>query len=192
MSMLNREGIFLARPVAWGLQPSKNSKSQAVFIEFLVEYAHNGTGWDDWRDYEDQTITGYFYIVKKDGTVNSTQVEILAEALGWDGSPGALLNDPPNVRCQITTENETYEGKTRLKVKWLNHESYTPGVQGASAEEVSSFGTQFGSLLRAAAAGGIARNRAMAPKRETPPPPAEAPVPVTAPGGDDTDEDLPF
>lgn len=188
--MLQYEGIYKARPLSWGLKPSERSKSQAVAIEFLITARFDSGNWEDLTQYEDQTITGFFYIVKKDGTVNTTQMRALAESLGWDGNPQDLLNSPPDVVCQVTVKNEEFDGKTRLKVQWINHESYTPGVQTAGADEVNAFGTQFGSLLRAAAAEGVAANKAMKPKREVPKP---APAPATAPsGGPDDEDDIPF
>jgi len=209
--MLQHEGVFMARPTDWSLSESGQSQSVAIAIEFLVVAMHNDGQWDDWTNYEEQTITGYFYIIKKDGTVNQAVVKNLAAAIGWDGSAGALLSPPPDVHCQITTRNEVYEGKTRLKVQWINHRSYSPGLSSASPEDVNKISTRFGSLLRAAASDGIAQNRALEKARASqaqqasakqPAPPARRPVPAgaeRAPAAMDRDnppapddDDLPF
>lgn len=50
-------------------------------------------------------------------------VKTLHEAFRFDGNWGALVRDPLGFEgfdCNITTEHEEYQGKSTLKVKWLN------------------------------------------------------------------------
>ena len=162
MNKLDRAGTFKARPVAMGLQNAKESKSVAVWIEFQITAQQEGEDWTDWTGYEDHSIVGYFWIVKKDGSVNTRTVENLAEVLDWDGNPDTIMGDPPDISVQITVAEDTYQGRTSLKVQWLNPVDYQGGIATATPEQVQQIKVQFGSLLRAAA--GAARKTKAAPK----------------------------
>lgn len=151
MRRLDRVGIFLARPVAMGLQNAKETKAVSVWVEFQITAQQDGTEWTDWSSYEDHSITGYFWIVKKDGTVNERTVANLAEVLDWDGNPETISGDPPDIPVQITVAEETYNGNITLRVQWLNPADYQGGIQSATPEQVKQINAQFGSLLRAAA-----------------------------------------
>jgi hypothetical protein len=191
MKRLDREGVFRARPVDMGLKPSTDTKSVAVWIEFQITAQQDGSEWTDWSGYEDHSIVGYFYIVKKDGAVNEATVANLVEVLDWDGDPDSIVGTPPDIPVQITVANETYNGKTTLKVQWLNPADYQGGAKKATPEEVQQIKKQFGSLLRAAA--GAARKgrpqRVPLPKADTPAVAvAEAPFNPNDPNG----EGLPF
>lgn len=66
-------------------------------------------------------------------------VKNLSEVFGWDGDLEALanmLNDGPFVgmECQIVCEEETYDGKPRVVIKWLN----APGGGGKSMDRNSA------------------------------------------------------
>ena len=192
--LLDREGVFQAVPINWGIQKTESSQSVALVIEFGITAQMEDGDWTDWSGYEDHSVTGYFYIIKKDGGINTTQVDALAKALGWDGSLRNIEAGPPHVICQITAAFEEYNGKTRLKVQWINHKDYTPGPKTAPPGVVADLESQFGSRLRAAAA--AAKKDAPATKPAPPPAPSPGLVPPPAPadgdpGADDKD-DLPF
>lgn len=173
---LERAGIFKARPMAWGLQKSDQTQSVAVGIEFAIVAMLDNGAWQDWTQYEEHTITGYFYVVKRDGTINTRTVENLVQALGWNGDLSSVLAPPPDRVVQITVNAEEYEGKIRHKVQWINPEDYTPKPVFIEAGEVQTLQNRFGSLLRAAAASVK---------------PAPAPVPRPA-ASKKPEDDLPF
>ena len=106
MKLLDRAGTFKAVPQNWGLAPSKDSKSVALLVEFLITAQLDGDEWVDWMQYEDHSISGYFYIVKRDGGINTATVENLAQVLGYDGTLKCLQAGPPNTICQIVTDFE--------------------------------------------------------------------------------------
>jgi len=67
-----------------------------------------------------------------DGALSST-VKALHEAFNFEGQWGALVRDPngfDGLRCRIVTVMETYNGKERCKVRWLN-----PDGGGAKLDE---------------------------------------------------------
>jgi len=145
---LDREGIFKARPVSFGVKPSAQSQSLAVVMEFVILAQLDGTEWVDWSEYEEHRITGYFYVIKADGTVNVSTVDQLGAAIAWNGD---LDYDPSAYVVQITVKNEEYNGRSSLKVGWINPGDFTPSASVAPPEEVTSLKARFGSLLRAAA-----------------------------------------
>ena len=69
-----------------------------------------------------QEAIAYIMLTKLDGSKNVNQIENLQKALGWDGMSikslhnGDWLNKP----ISAVLENDTYNGVTKLKVKWLN------------------------------------------------------------------------
>lgn len=146
---LDREGIFKAQPLSFGIKPSPQSQALAVVIDFKILAQLDGASWVSWHEYEEHTVTAYFYVVKKDGTVNTQVVDQLAASLGWAGE---LEFEVPFCSVQITTRFETNDkGQQQLKVGWINHGDFTPTAQTATPEEVRGFESRFGSLLRAAA-----------------------------------------
>jgi len=146
---LDREGQFKAKPLSWNVYEAK-SGAVAVNITFLITAQWNGSAWDDWSEYT-STCPGAFYVVKKDGTINTVTVKQLAESLNWKGDLKEFLDVPPEVEVQITVKAEDYNGMTFYKAGWINPGDHVPSY-GASPEAVGKLNVRFGSLLRAAAA----------------------------------------
>jgi hypothetical protein len=182
---LEHEGVFKATPTAWGLQDSQNTQSVALVVTFKILEKLEGGGWEDWSAYEDQEITGWFYIVKKDGGVNAATVENLVKSIGWDGNLD-LSAGPQDITCQITTANEEYNGKVRLKVQWLNPADFVPGPKTVDPVKAKELQSRYGSQLRAAAAAAKPKHTATAKAAPPPARPAPAPQPEVA------EDDLPF
>jgi len=188
MRQLDREGVFKATPMQWGINNSENSQSVALVVVYRILAQFDAGDWQDWSEYEDHQITGYHYIVKRDGQVNTTTVDNLVQSIGWDGNLD-LSAGPPEVVCQITTENEEYNGKSSLKVKWLNPENFAPGPKTADAATVKQLAARYGSQLRAAAA---AKPKTTATKAKAAPPPPAKPKPAPTETPAVEDDDLPF
>lgn len=193
MTRIDREGIFKAQPVAWGLSDKKDgSEARAIVIDWriLAQLGPDGE-WVDWSTYEEYIATGYHYVIKKDGTLNTGKgtmdgtVEQLAKSIGWDGSL-VLPVDPPDVVAQISVKAESYDGKTSFKVAWVNPGDYTPKPRTATPEDAKAANNRYGSLLRAATAS--AKAKAPAPAKA----PATAPKPLVTPEGARGDDGLPF
>lgn len=195
MRALDRSGIFKARPMNWCLQANEATKSVALVIGYRItaELQDDGT-WLDWSDFEDHEIAGYHYIVKKDGTPSTQTIEQLARAgVAWDGTQRTLEAGPPDVVCQITAEFEEYNGKDRLKVKWVNEENFRPGPKGADAATVASIIATHGSRIRAAVAAAKPAGATTTTKKAAPPAKAAQPTPPPHTDSDaPKDDDLPF
>lgn len=179
---LDRAGIFKAKPFQWGVRPSKNSKAVSVEIGFLIQAQLEGDTWTPWEGYDDYTVFGWFFIVKKDGGINTTQVEQLSKSLGWNGDLREFQKPAPDTVVQITVKENDFNGEITFKADWINPVDHIPGGGGAAPAEVNQLQSQFGSLLRAAASGAVKAN----PKPAAPKPAApKAPAPVAPPTADD-------
>lgn len=176
MKMLDRAGTFMVRPLSWGLQKKQTGSVQMV-IEYMILAQFDDGQWVDWSGFEDHSITGYHNIVKKDGSVNTMQVELLAESIGWDGNMEAVKTGPPAAVCQIDCRYEEYNGKESLKVAWIAHGDRIPGQNVAPPEVVDDLSKVYGTLMRASA--GSAKREPMA-------------LPAKKAGTDDSGDDLPF
>ena len=146
---LDREGLFKAVPVVWDVYEAK-SGAVAVNIEFRILEQYDVGSWIDWRGCEEHIVLGAYYVVKKDGTVNTETVRQLVESLGWNGSLKSVVGDPPGVIVQIQVKQDDYEGKTRFNAGWMNPGNFSPRST-MPADDVTKLDTRFGSLLRAAA-----------------------------------------
>ena len=177
---LDREGVFKAVPVAWGVQRNENSQSVALVVEYRITAQYGEGEWTSWEGYEEHTIYGYHYVIKRDGTLNQATFDQLVQCIGWQGSFRDTETAPPAVECQITVAREEYNGKSSLKVQWINPGDYVPGPKTVDERELANLDNRYGSLMRAAAAqaGKTAKPKAAPPQASEPPA--------------HTDKDLPF
>lgn len=170
---LDRAGRFKARVSAWGVKPSQQSQSIAIHLDFIVTAAWNGSEWESWEEYEPQTVSGDFYVVKKDGQINTTTVDQLAASIGWAGNLELSGVEPPDVEVQITAKEESFQARsgetmTVVKASWIDPGDFVPAANVADAGTEKALNQQFGSLLRAAAAGKVAPKTAKGHAKKTP------------------------
>lgn len=152
MQPMDREGIFKARPVAWKVKTFKDSQSVAIAIDFAVVGWLDQGQWVDWTEYQ-VGVSGDWFVIKKDGTVNTDSVGQLSAAMGWVPSFKAVGEGPPPERVvQVTVKKDTYKDRVTFKATWMNPENFVPSSSGADAETVAGLEARFGSLLRAAGA----------------------------------------
>lgn len=170
--MIDRPGIFKVRPLSWAVWKSETSKSVGINLKFqILEMLHESV-WHDWMQYGDFHAFGHFYVVKSDGGVNERPAQQLAESLGWNGTFAQVQSGPPpDVLVQVTVKEETYQGKTRLKVEWMNPVDYVPQPRGEDASSVKQLDAMFGSQLRAL------MSSSAKPKPTGKPPPPRTPPP---------------
>lgn len=147
---IDREGIFKAVPTDWLVQEAE-SGAVGINIKFsIIEYLENGQ-WVDWRSYGPYDASGNYYVVKKDGTINTITVNQLVESLGWDGTFAHVDKAVPPVVVQISVKKQEYDGKIYFKAGWMNPGNYTPKKKEIDPEVINRLDCRFGSLLRAAA-----------------------------------------
>lgn len=178
---LDREGTFMARPATWGVKTGKESQSVAINMGFVVTAQRDGDEWIDWSQYDEHVVYGDFWIVKKDGSINTNAVDSLVRAFGpesikWIGDLRRIDGQPPETPVQIVVEPDDFFDPPRFKVKWINAADYEPTPMLADAMAVGGLQGRFGSLLRAAASSAAQG----LPKGET----AKKPAPKLPPKGD--------
>jgi hypothetical protein len=101
-------GTYLARATE-----SKHGLTKSGGTEIAILFKLLGEQWDG------QSITGYVYFT--DNTDDDKSMKSL-EACGWNGD-GIELDPLPGLgSCdvELVIENETFEGKERSKVKYIN------------------------------------------------------------------------
>ena len=147
----SKPGKFLARPLEWGVSEKgpNNLPAFTVKWELTAEWQN-----EQWCDTESGEIFQDVYLFQKNRSPNKFAINSLIAALGWDGRSFASLAETDWGACevQLNLENETYDGKTRLKVKYLNPRDYVGGgaIQN-DPQAVQSLDAKYGSHLRAIA-----------------------------------------
>ena len=173
----NREGLFHGYPASIGIDEIGNSKLATCVINFTLFEELVGGEWVNCED-ESLDITGWFFLEKKDGSVNTSAVDSLKAAFGWDGRDMFWLQDTDLTQqaVQVRLAFEEYQGKSRIKVKFLNPYGSAPtgGVTKADEGKRLALSARLGAKFRALAGG----TPAPAPKPEgKPAAPAKKPAP---------------
>lgn len=155
-------------------------EKQTPYIRLNCEVMDEG-------DQKGKSITYFAWL--SDGAFDRT-VKNLTEVFGWDGNLVELDNGNhtfAGMGCRIVCESEEYDGKRRVKAKWLN--SLTgPAGEGMAKEKVASLISRLGRKAQAiaktvAAEGGVPVVKA-APTQAAKPEDVSANVPE--------DDDIPF
>lgn len=158
MGLPTQMGRYIARPLDWTAEESEVGQRLLQFV-CRFELAHHWSG-SEWVDVsqDDLSITGYFYLMKSDGKPNTSTIENLKASLGWDGrSVGGLTNGEwGGVEVQITVGSEEYQGKTKIKVKWIAPRDADPrggGIEKPAPQVIQSLDAKYGSMFRALGGG---------------------------------------
>jgi hypothetical protein len=184
MAFANRAGTFKAAIAGVGVVEQGDNKLACAVVRYALIEEMVQDGWADIRG-EQMEITGWHYLETRDGGLNNFSIEALRQALGWDGRDIMWLQDADlsRVVVQVVLDFESYNGRDRLKVKYLNPEGY----EGRSGELPKSdptmrrtLQTRLGAKLRAMAGG----TPAPAPRPTgAPKPPASRAAPAKKPTG---------
>jgi len=181
----NREGRFRAEVIEKGVAETGENKLTTVTLKFLLEEEYIENEWRSIIDNPGEThpeITGYFYIEKKDRSINEFQVKSLKEAFGWDGREAFWFEDNVLPKCQVTLAYETWNDKAKLKVQFVNHYNSEGGggkVESADQTERQRIVARLGSKLRALSGGTPAAAPATAQATSPPQAPPETPETAT-------------
>lgn len=126
---IDEPGSWRAMPVEWAVTETKTHLLQ-FFMRFRIIEAWQGKG--EWENVEahDLEQVAYFNLEKKNGTLNETNIQALKKALGWNGLSFGELSDGAWQDCVVIIETdwEEYQGRRRMKVKWLNPLDWEPGA----------------------------------------------------------------
>ena len=150
----NREGRFKATIGEHGVAETGPNSLATFVCEFHLMQELTEQEWIPVD--EDLSITGYFYLEKRDGSLNTVAIDQLKEALGWDGRDPFWLQDTDfsNHIVQVKLAFEEYDGKTRIKVQYVNPEDWSGGgVPVADDSMRRSIAGRLGAKFRANAGG---------------------------------------
>lgn len=179
MPMLDRAGTFHAYPTDIGVAETGPNNLATVTIAFSIfEEKTDGTFYDVAS--EGAELTGWFYVEKKDGSLNQMTLDALKSAFpAWDGSDLFWLQDTPLAEhpVQIVADFETYNGNEKLKVKWLNpfgSEGGNGGVTKTESTKQTGIRNRLSSKLRAVGTGASAPAPSSPAPKSPPKPPAES------------------
>ncbi len=149
------------------------------------------TPWDEW----DQDSTGYFVLMSlKDGVpTKCLNYEQVMAATKWDGVSFAGLAglNLKGREVQFRIAEDTYEGKTQLKMAWLDAADATFGLKSLSGDELIALDMQFGMGSSKKQAPKKAKGKAKPPTTPKTTAKASPPKPATAPKPEPTSEPIP-
>ena len=168
MTLVDRPGIFKAHPVRWAVQEAKDSKAVWLWVDFGLDEFLQQSEWFSWAEYN-HNVYGKFFVIKKDGTVNTDTVDHLVESGLWSGDLAEVLGPVPGISVQVTVKDEEYIGKdgqprTSRAVAWIRPGDYSPKAPGLDEGGVQALVGRYGSLLRAAAAAAKAKKAKTQPQ----------------------------
>jgi hypothetical protein len=135
----------------------KGKNNLACFtMKLQLNAIWNGEAWEGLEQAAEMFSDSY--LEKTDGNVNDTAIKSLKECLGWDGKDVMWLADfdHSQVQLQATVEEDSYNGKTSLKVQWINPIDSDPnggGMKKSDPAAVKSIANRLGSKLRALGGG---------------------------------------
>lgn len=134
MPQVSREGRYRATLSAWKVDLSKNGLLQFV-ATCQCTARYNADVKAEEQLEKPETITAFLMLEGK-GEVNKFQVDALKAALGWDGEDINKLAEGPwdGREVSITVDADVYDGKSRLRVNWINPlGGLTPVTEDAKA-----------------------------------------------------------
>jgi hypothetical protein len=150
----NREGRFKAVILEHGVAETGKNNLATFVCRFQLEDELVQNEWVHVDELLD--ITGYFYLEKKDGSLNTITIDALKSAFGWDGRDPMWLQDADfeQLVVQVKLAFEEHNGRTRIKVKYVDAENASPkDVPQADDSMRRSIANRLGSKLRANAGG---------------------------------------
>lgn len=132
MPYLEREGIFLAKPIDHGTKHG-NEKSEQFNIQFEVtaSYDRQTKQWSACVG-EPRHCSARINMVTKAGVVNKIGVKQLVEAFGWDGDINKLNGDWDMPECQIRVGSRTYDNKPYYDAEQVMARESDPEAQHGS------------------------------------------------------------
>lgn len=167
MNEFSTAGRYKARIIDSAV--SQQDGSECVQFAAKVQvFAYFDEGSKTWQDCTDHDFGGFanVVVIKKDGNPNESGIGQLERALGWDGKDFAFLTQQfAGHEVQVTVGSDTYNGVTKLKVKWLDNVDAEGGaLKSLDQTGIQALNAKFGAKLRAIAKPSAPATGAGAPK----------------------------
>jgi hypothetical protein len=147
MTLPRNPGTYTAHAKSKAIS-QKPGKCPQLVIEFQLEQFYNGAEWEALEG--DFSITHWLTLINKDGTSNDINIQSIVDAYSMPYFDFKTLEmaDFSATPVQIVLEEDEYEGKTRLRVKYLNNISYERQSVASDPAVVQSLDQKYGALLR--------------------------------------------
>lgn len=176
----DREGRFKVKITKHGLIANEADNRLAFAVEAVFLEEMTPAGWRVLGPGDDEmTMTGWFNVINKDGTLNDRSCGNIKAAVGWDGRDPFWLQEADLCEqvVQATLLRETFETKsgvtkTELQWKYIDSADSEGSVGRVSDEKKRAIMAKFGAMFRASAGGAPAPAPAAKGKPTAPKPPA--------------------
>lgn len=176
MGQLKQTGTFLFDIVEACICATKNGLPQWVAnLKAVQAYDDESGQWVDYSQYEDNEILAYLVLFGKDGKslLNAKQLQ---KAIGWNGTSFEELDqmDYSGIQIQARLEEHEYEGKTSIRVQWIDHKDADPTrvLQRLDSDALKKLNAKFASGMRELSGGPKPKSVPVVP----PTPPVAPPI----------------
>jgi hypothetical protein len=126
MALIDRVGRFRGRPTQGIMDETKNGfPNFIVRLEITEMWDVDTKMWVDWSSF-DMSITGY--LVLFNATKALMNYDQVMKAFNWDGTDMSVLqtDDYGDLIVQFEVEENIYDGKTSLRVNWIDNTDANP------------------------------------------------------------------
>lgn len=149
MPNVERAGKYSGYLKSWRVERTKASNVPQFVAQCECHAVWDGVARKEVPISPPQHITAFLPLIKKDKTANLSQIDALKDALGWDGKSFTSLNngDYAAKPMNFTVDESDYNGKTTLKVGWINA-PFAP--KETSADDLAAMDAEFGAVLAGA------------------------------------------
>ncbi len=148
MARIDREGIFKARVIEHAVTQTRNGFPQWQASVYLVAKFDEEAAEPVWIDWSEYNMSVPVYSVLCNNDQKLLNWENVERATGWDGNSFQSLDglDLTDHVIQVRIEEDTYDGKTRLKVQWVDaadSDPYGNRVKKLAVAELQTLSAKF-------------------------------------------------
>lgn len=153
MPSITEEGYYRGVIIDHGVNTTRVQGLPQFVVTVMATAQHNAADdtWDGTYQEYQLTLSGYFVLVsknKQDEIVKCLSYEQIMEATGWDGETyaGLAAMDLRGTEVQIQAQNETFEGKTTLRMKWISAVGASIGLSKITGQDLTDLDAAFGGM----------------------------------------------
>ena len=150
MNLPTQGGAYIADPIEWTVEETGQNKLLTFVCKFSLKQFLGAGDWEDISAHN-MDITAWVYLFKKDGTPNQNAIDSIRESFGWTGGISDLATGQwAGHEVQLSVAMETYQGKTKAKVNFINPRDSVPGgITPATPETLKALEAKYGATFRA-------------------------------------------
>lgn len=128
---VNKEGSYRGQITSYGLFEA-DSGAVALKIEAQVVEVWEDGEWKAYPQDAEVVALGSIWLIKKDGSLNTPQIEALVGYCEWDGDLASLVRETwKPTPCSFVVNHDEYKGVERYKISWVNAFDSSPSSGAA-------------------------------------------------------------